>query len=159
MVAAWVIVLGGLLAAWPLWNERGEPEALEPGGVIQQDLTLVPADGSRLDCGLDRDVGGYRCRFNTRLVRRSVPPADQLAPYVSVKGRLFLVGALFQEERVRAHAKARGLGATAPRFTARCEMRVLERIDRVRVRFGPIARWTWSEGVWVVEPIRCDVVE
>lgn len=159
----WLLVLGGLAAmALLLVVSRGRPP--EAGSTLMADITLVTVDRHRLSCALSRPVGPYRCGFATPEKGAQpvdVPEARRLAPYVTTDRILYLVPGLFQQPALLAHYEAERANRTPhhkpKRFIARCEVRLLERIDRFYTRWARNGKWATSGPAWVVEPLDCKV--
>jgi hypothetical protein len=157
----WLVVGLAFGLAWPLWSWRGKVD--QAGLVVDASITLITSDRENLSCALERDVGPYRCGF--RAPDRPWPGEtsrhDLLAPYVAVEHRTFLVPALFDQPalvaRYAAEPPANQPRDRLRRFSVRCKLRLVERLDEVGARWSPDWEWTRQTGVWVAEPLACEL--
>lgn len=160
----WLVIVVAVLAAWPIWRLRNSGD--QPGSVVTARITLVSSDREDLSCASGKAFGRLRCEFQASGDPWPEPPAprDTLAPYLTVSRGMYLIPALFAQPALAARY-AQESGKTMPRdelprFVARCELRLLERLEAVD---GPRVRWTrdgtWGEGAnaWVAEPISCRI--
>lgn len=159
-------MLAGLVAmALLLAIGRGHPP--EAGSTVVADITLAAADRHRLSCALSEPVGPYRCAFAPPPKKKEkpeavrVPEARRLAPYVTTDRVLYLVPGLFEQPELRARydaERANGKRKRKPkRFIARCELRLLEKIEHFHTRWARGGKWQPSGPSWVAEPLRCTV--
>ena len=90
-------------------------------------------------------------------------PAQILAPYVTTERALYLVPGLFTQPAVAAR-----LAAEPPedrpieslrRFTARCQLRLIERVEGVKLRWAHGGPFGAPEAAWAGEPQNCRVEE
>jgi hypothetical protein len=149
--AEWALVLAAFALSVPLWLVKS---SLGPGVVVEEPITLVPEDRGALACMRQRPVGRYACEYRTDDGGRapSVRPADVIAPYLTTERVLYLIPGLFEEPAVSAFVSRHIAGA---RFTARCKLRLLERVDDYEIRFRSDTPWGKGQPAWVAEPVSC----
>jgi hypothetical protein len=155
------LLLAALLVAPLLWRARGH--GLEPGSVVDADLTLITADKHDLSCALDLDVAGHRCR--NRAPARAwdgAAPTSRLQPFVTINGTMFLIAELFEQreiaQRYGRELPDRRARSDYRRFTARCRLKLLRWVQSAQVQFGPDAPWAPAPPLWVAEPLSCRVI-
>jgi len=159
--AEWLVVGLVLGLAWPLWSWHGKVN--QRGLVIDESITLITSDRENLSCALDHSVGRARCGFRSpgRPWLGEIPRRDLLAPYVAVEHRTFLVPGLFEQPallaRYAAEPPANKSRDDFRRFSARCKLRLVERLDEVQARWSPDWDWARQTDVWVAEPISCEI--
>jgi hypothetical protein len=157
--AEWAIVALGLLAALGLLNWRGNVG--RPSTTVSAAITLITSDRDNLSCAMDRAVGPYRCAFVTpdRAWPEPVAPSQRLAPYVTVDRKLLLVPGLFEQPALAARYAAEPPEGVPRerlhRFSLRCELRLVERVDRFETRWSRNWPWGPQRGAWVAEPVDC----
>jgi hypothetical protein len=157
----WLLVAAAFAVAGALWHLRGSPT--RAGDVVEASLTLTTADRDQVACALDRAVGLWRCAFAASGEASTAAEAGTLAPYLTTARVLFLLPRLFQQaavaERTRREPPEDRLPDTLKRFVARCQVRLLERVDGVRVRWATTGVFGGEEVAWAAEPIDCRVEE
>lgn len=134
---------------------------LAAGKTIPVSITLVTADARDLACAGDVEVGGARCGFaEDGSPWSGAAEKPVLAPYMTVDNVMFLVPDLWKEP-----ALARRLAADPPdvprkqlrRFTAKCDMKVLEKAKSFYVRWEPHMDWSHTPEAWVGAVSGCSI--
>lgn len=155
MVAAAVVVAIPLL----LW--RGNKGG--PGTIIEAPVTLITADRDALECAYGHAVGKYRCAYSAPDIHwQDAPaPADTLTQYLTTDRRLILIAGLFQQPALAArYAKEPPTSVNTrrlKRFTARCQVRLLEKVHAFNTRWSKDGDWENNQDAWVAEPVDCTV--
>jgi len=158
----WVIVsaalaLGGLILLF------GRGHAYSRGETVPVRITLITADRGDLDCALDQAFDGLRCAFHGDATAVSPPPpAEQmLAPYLTPDRRLLLVPGLFEQPALVArYEQEKPIGRPKhrlKRFIATCQVELIAKVPKVRVRFGKRNAWGDAADAWVAKPKSCTV--
>jgi hypothetical protein len=148
----WVLVAIGIAIAALGFAYRGSPPGA--GSVIKAEFTLVPVDADQLACASNRQFETLHCAYVAD--GKSAPLTDRpVVPAVTVARELFFVAGLFQDptlaEYVRTHRNK-----PQERFTATCQIRLVEHVDDMLVRFrGPA--FTPAEPGWVADVQSCRV--
>ena len=157
----WVLVGVAVVIAWKLWDWRGNVTG--PGKTTKAPITLVTSDREDLACGFGGSVGRYRCAFDANGKPWPNPPtaADRLAPYYTTDRQLYLIPGLFEQPALARRYESES-PATVPRdkqrrFVARCEVRILEKVDRFKTRWLASGGFNDSDAAWVAEPVNCTV--
>jgi len=160
----WLIVLGAVvLGAGLLLFTRGRPFGVSDRVTVK--ITLITADRGDLDCALDQEVSGLRCAFlgNTTAVSPPPPPEQLLAPYMTPDRRMLLVPALFEEPALQArYDRERPVGRPKhrlKRFVATCQVHLLTKVPKLKVRFGKRSNWGDATDAWVAKPESCTVAD
>jgi len=141
----------------------GRGRAFTKTDVVEVQITLITADRGDLDCGLDQSIQGLSCGFRSDGAAVTPPPAleARLAPYMTPDRRLLLVPGLFEQpalserydrERPTSRPKHR-----LKRFIAKCQMELLTKVPKVKVRFGKRNPWGDAGDAWVAKPRSCSV--
>jgi hypothetical protein len=158
----WVIVAVAVLVAWKLWDWRGHSTG--PGKDTDAPITLVTSDREDLACGFGGSVGRYRCAFDANGKPWPDPPAaaDRLAPYYTTSRQLFLIPGLFEQSAL-AKRYASELPSNVPRdkqkrFVARCQLHLIQKVDRFKTRWLTGGDFNDTDGAWVAEPTSCVVL-
>jgi hypothetical protein len=152
--AEWALVLATFALSVPLWLLKNRGVA--PGDIVEEPITLVPEDHGRLACRRDRPVGRYSCGYGKdRRPVGSAREADVLAPYMTTERALYLVPGLFAQPAIATFVSRHVEGA---RFTARCELRLIEMVVDYEVRFRNDSPWGKGQPAWVAEPVSCVAV-
>jgi hypothetical protein len=157
----WVLVGVAALIAWKLWDWRGS--VTKPGKTATAPITLVTSDRDDLACAFGGKVGKYRCEFDANAKPWPDPPApaDRLAPYYTTERQLYLIPGLFEQSALQKRY-ASELPGNVPRdrqkrFVARCELRLVERVEKFKTRWLRGGDFNDSDGAWVAEPKNCTV--
>ncbi|HEX7672364.1 MAG TPA: hypothetical protein VF395_22375 [Polyangiaceae bacterium] len=151
----WAILAVSCALSVPLFLSRGRMPRI--GTVLEAPITVTPADQPNLGCELGRAVGTYRCAYRDDETPFRPPPAphDLVQPFLTTERALYLVPGLFDAPAVRTHLERQYSGA---RFTARCQLRLVERVLDFKFRFHVTDPWvTPKEPSWVGEPLSCVV--
>jgi hypothetical protein len=156
-----VILVIAAIVAWNLWDWRGSVK--NPGKPVEAPITLVTSDREDLACAYAGKVGQYRCGFEASGKPWPDPPAprDRLAPYYTTDRQLYLIPGLFEQSALAARY-ASELPSSVPRdkqkrFVARCQLKLLERIERFQTRWLASGTFGDGEAAWVAEPVSCKV--
>lgn len=154
-----MVALAALFAV-PLWLWRGKD--VGAGAVLEVPITLVTADKHELSCALDRPINGHRCAFSAPDVAWPDPPepVHTLVQYFTTERRLFVIPGLFEQpaiaERYRSEPPQGRRPSRLKRFTAVCQLRLLEKVRGIHTRWAPNGDWGLSDG-WVAEPVSCQL--
>ena len=107
-----------------------------PEAVKHEDtaMELLPQFSPSRDFALDMDA------------------ADIIAPYMTTERTLYLIPGLFEQPEVLSYVSRHVEGA---RFTARCKLRLVERVDDYELRFRSDSPWGKGQPAWVAEPVSC----
>lgn len=163
MSRKWLIVIGALVCAAPLWLWRGRPAG--PGSTIEVKLTLVSSDKDDLSCGATGEFSGFRCRFRSNGEPSSPEPTPEktLAPYMNHERRLFLIPNLFASEplgaRYEADSSKRVPRGRRKRFDAICQLRLLQKVDGIAVSWLRSHKVDGSQTAWVATAENCRIQE
>jgi hypothetical protein len=131
------------------------------GDVRTVDITLVAADKDSLSCAFGRSVQGFSCEFEAPQQAVPVAPSEKnrLSPYMTTDRTLYLGAGLFAQPEVLARVSSDL--AKPPkerqRFVARCQVKLVERVETFQTRWTPRGRWGQSGPAWVIEPLECTV--
>lgn len=153
----WALLGVAVVAGGILWWQRGGD--FHEGQRIEAPITLVAKDRSGLSCALERAVGPYRCEFAApgSPTAPAPAPSERLVPYMTSDQILYLVPGLFEVPSVNARHADRA--RSSRRFTAECELELVERVDAVGTRWGRDGEWGASRDTWVARPLACAIVE
>jgi hypothetical protein len=153
----WLLVLAALPVALVLWNIRGR--APRSGDVVDAPITLTTADRDQLGCAFDGQVGGHRCAFNGEGQPTGAPAP--LAPYLTTARALFFIPGLFEQpalkEKLAQEPPEDRPVESLHRFVAQCRLRLLERVEGVKIRFATTAAFGPPESAWAAEVVDCQV--
>jgi hypothetical protein len=139
----------------PLFLSRGATPHV--GAVLEAPITVTPDDKGRLGCELGRAIGTYRCAYRDDEAPWAPAPApkDLVQPFVTTERAFYLVPGLFDAPAVRTHLERQYSGE---RFTARCQLRLIERVPDFKFRFHVTDPWNVpTEPAWLGEPVSCVV--
>jgi hypothetical protein len=157
----WIIFGVGFALAVPLWLWRGELP--HPGAPRQVNLTLLTSDREDLSCALDGEYGGFRCGFGAdgKPIEPAVPPERTLSPYMNERRELFLIPNLFAQEALRARYESESptkiSRSRLKRFTAECNVRLVQKLEGVQVRWLRRGTFSKMDAAWVAEAQHCAV--
>jgi len=158
----WVLVGVAALIAWKLWDWRGSVTG--PGKTTTAPITLVSADRDDLACAFGGTAAGkYRCEFDANAKPWPNPPAptERLAPYYTTERQLYLIPGLFEQSALqKRYSMDTGNHLQRDqqkRFVARCELRLLEKVEKLKTRWLRGGDFNDAEGAWVAEPKNCTV--
>ena len=151
------LALGGLILAF------GRGHTYSRGEHVPVKLTLITADRGDLDCALDGAIEGLSCAFRGDATAVSPPPLPQqlLAPYMTPDRRLLLVPGLFEQPALQArYDREKPVGRPKhrlKRFIATCQVELVAKVPKLRVRFGKRSKWGDAADAWVAKPESCTV--
>jgi len=158
----WYVVIGALaVGAGLLSFGRGRP--FGEADRVPVKITLITADRGDLDCALDQEIAGFRCGHVGNTTAASPAPAKEqlLAPYMTPDRRLLLVPGLFEQPALsERYDRERPTGRPKhrlKRFIASCEVKLLEKVPALKVRFGKRNAWGDAKDAWVAQPLSCTV--
>lgn len=153
----WVLLAAAVVGAIVFGQLRGG--RFKVNQVIEAPITLVPKDRYALSCAYKSAIGPYACEFEAPDKRRSSPPdpKDRLVPYMTSDSIMYLIPGLFEIPAVDARHGEKKRGSR--RFTAQCELKLLERVEKVGTRWARDLKWGSAGPAWVAEPIGCTVTE
>jgi hypothetical protein len=121
--------------------------------VVEEPITLVPEDRGKLACKREHPVGQYGCEYRGAGRRGAgLRPEDTIAPYMTTERVLYLVAGLFEQPAVSSYVSRHVEGT---RFTARCKLRLVERIDDYELRFRNDTPWGKGPPAWIAAPVSC----
>jgi hypothetical protein len=157
----WMILAAGLVLAVPLWMWRGElPRA---GAQREVALTLVTSDREDLSCALDGTYGGFGCGYESN--GKAVDPAQSaeqtLSPYMTEARQLFLIPGLFLQPALGARYESESpqgvRRSRLKRFTAVCKVRLVQKVENVRVRWLQQGDFGNGGPAWIAQAENCTV--
>ena len=156
----WVLVGVAALIAWKLWDWRGSVTG--PGKTTTAPITLVSADRDDLACAFGGTIAGkYRCEFDANAKPWPNPPApgERLSPYFTTERQLYLIPGLFEQSALQ---KRYASDSSSPRdqqkrFVARCELRLVEKVEKLKTRWLRGGDFNDADNAWVAEPKNCTV--
>ncbi|HEY8924986.1 MAG TPA: hypothetical protein VIU64_11445 [Polyangia bacterium] len=158
----WILVGVAALIAWKLWDWRGSVTG--PGKTTTAPITLVSADRDDLACAFGGTIAGkYRCEFDASAKPWPNPPApgERLAPYFTTERQLYLIPGLFEQsalqKRYAADTGSHLQRDQQKRFVARCELRLVEKVEKVKTRWLRGGDFNDADNAWVAEPKSCTV--
>jgi len=158
----WVLVGVAALIAWKLWDWRGSVTG--PGKTTTAPITLVSADRDDLACAFGGTAAGkYRCEFdaNAKAWPNPPAPAERLAPYYTTERQLYLIPGLFEQSALqKRYASDTGNHLQRDqqkRFVARCELRLVEKVEKLKTRWLRGGDFNDADNAWVAEPKNCTV--
>jgi len=162
----WALLGAAAVVAVVLWGARGEVLINEKGSLVEAPFTLVTADRDDIACALGTAVEGYRCEHRAPDKPFPRPPSEKhkLVPYMTTERVMYLVPGLFTQPAVAARyrqepPKSRGRHSLR-RFTARCQVRLVEQVHGFHLRWQRRGGWSHHPGtVWLAEPVQCRVDE
>lgn len=139
------LLLGGAVAVVVFFvlNTESGPD-VDPGDVLDANITLVTADRNDLDCLAAEGVDAYKCGFATEKTPRAVEERLKLRPFLTLDRQLYLVPGLFLEPAIEARYKAEPPDkprTQLKRFTAKCKVKIVGELDNVRLRWSPGGQW------------------
>lgn len=155
----WLIVLAGLLLAVPIWFWRGHIAGTSD--QIEVDITLVSSDRDDLACGLKREVSGLRCAFldDGKDMSQDISADHTLAPYLTKSRQLFLIPNLFGQPALAQRYEKEATHGTQrtklKRFTAHCELTLVEKVQDVSVRWTRKSKMDRFGDGWVAQVKQC----
>jgi hypothetical protein len=138
------------------------PEKLKLGDVIDAGLTLVTADAFGLSCAADaKTAGNAHCAFNGQSTpwkaenEAQGKPENVIAPYMTVDNVLFLIPGLFTQPVLKKRledeppAKFTKEQMEERRFTVTCKLKVEQKFEKFKVRWGNSQPWGDRDEAWV----------
>ena len=159
MKRQWRLLALAVVLAPVLFFYRGSTEYRE-GATIEVEITLITADAFDLICALDREVSGHHCA-HVRPGERWSGGGNEvlLKPYSTHGGDLLLIPGLFSEPAVRARfAEELPAGKKRDqlrRFSARCKMTLVERVEGVHARNPRTPTWQEPRAGWMGRVSSC----
>ena len=132
-------------------------------GGAELSINLVTSDRDDLACASERTFGHYRCEFKAPGVPWPDPPApaDRLAPYYTVDQQLYVIPALFEQPVLAARYKEeqpKNLPRDQrPRFAARCQLKVIDRLRDFQTRWVKTGDWGHQDDAPVAIPSDCQI--
>ena len=132
-----------LLASVALTHRHEKSE--RAGEVLDADITLVTADRKDLDCVASDEVEGYGCGYSDEKTARKLDESKKLRPYMTLDRQMYLIPGLFLEPAIAARYKSEPPDKPRDqlrRFTAKCKVKIVGKLDAVRLRWSPGAPWT-----------------
>lgn len=114
------------------------------GQQVSVDLTLDPADDTKLACASSVDVGGKRCEYESKTARFSGKLEDttQLRPYTTVDGVHLLAAGVWSSPDIAKEKRPRD------RFTLRCDYKVETKVASPAVRWDIAGQWNEKDEEW-----------
>jgi hypothetical protein len=147
----WLLVAIGFAVGIAGFSYRGSPP--RAGSIVEAEFTLTPRDAGELSCASDRQYGAYRCAFTADGTPGPVT-ARPIVPVVTVTRELFFAAGLFQDQALTEYLESRR-SRPRRRFGAVCRVRLIERADDLKVRFG--GGFAAAEPGWVADVLSCQV--
>ncbi|HVZ87199.1 MAG TPA: hypothetical protein VHG72_09525 [Polyangia bacterium] len=158
--SVWIIAAAVALIAGALWSrQRSGPSQDTPPTSI----TLVTSDRGDLACASQQTIGRYRCEFQAPGAAWPQPPAaaDRLVPYYTVDHKLYVIPGLFEQPALDARYKAEEPQKLArdqrPRFTADCQLKVIDRLKDLQTRWLKAGDWTHEDEAPVAIASNCRI--
>ena len=151
----WALIAVTALLAVPLFAARGGTPNL--GKATEITITATPEDKGLLECSLARVIGGHRCAYRTAQSQWDQQPAprDLIQPFVATDGDVYLMSGLFEDPAVKPRLGRRW---HTVRFVARCQVRMLDNLVDVAIRFHPTDPWLPTpEAIYVAEVQSCQI--
>jgi hypothetical protein len=141
----WLFLAGAVALVGVLFLNTESAPKVEPGDVVDANITLVTADRKDLDCVASEGLKGYRCGFSNEKTPRTVDEKHRLRPYLTLDRELYLIPGLFLEPAIQGRYKTEPPDKPRDklkRFTAKCKVKVIGELDNVRLRWSPGGSWT-----------------
>ena len=155
----WLIVLAALFLAVPIWLWRGHITGANE--QVEVDITLVSSDRDDLACGLKHGVSGMSCAFSDsgKDVSENISAERTLAPYLTKSRQLFLIPNLFgQPALAKRYTEEAAKGTRRnrlKRFTAHCDLILVEKVQDVAVRWTRQGKLDRFGDGWVAQVKQC----
>lgn len=159
-VVRWLIVGIAAIVAGSLWSWRGKSASQR---TIDAPITLVTSDREDLACAYPKAVGEYRCEYPSPGQAWPKPPAakDKLAPYFTTDRQMFLIPGLFEQPalaaRYRSEPPAGKRRDQLHRFTARCRLHLIQKVEGFETRWMLTAGFGPGDSAWVATAENCTV--
>jgi len=150
------IVVVTLALATALFFQRGGP--LSEGSEVQASFSAISPDARGAECAGDLGLADYRCRFDDSYQRDTDESRREIVPLNGDHGLMLLDG-VFEQDEVRDRIDQDRPGQprkSYDRFKIYCTLRLLHRIESVKVRW---TRGAWQNGgpAWLAEAEHCTV--
>jgi hypothetical protein len=156
-----MVVGVSFVAGLALWSWRGRVPGR--GATIHAAINLVSTDRDDLACASDQSFGRRRCEFRAPRIRWPDPPApaDRLAAYFTLDGRLLIVPGLFEQPAVAARFAAEAASGLPRdlrhRFAASCRFELVDQLRDFHTRWLASGGWNHQDEAWVAIPSDCHV--
>ena len=135
------------------------------GSIVMAPITLISSDRDDLACASSRMFGRYRCEFETGGAVRATPTPEheRLVPVFTTDRQMYLVPNIFGQPAVAGRygtevpqGKSRD---TLKRFTANCELKLLEKVDGTAFEVRWLRGEKFNPGIsgWVAELVNCTI--
>jgi hypothetical protein len=173
LIATGVLQSGDLKKYVQRWFMPTEPPVsydLSVGATTEVDLTVVSADAKRLTCASDKEIEGLHCAIYGDKRKPWPRPTDVIddnlehivQPYrTAANNQLVLVAGLWAEPVIatRIHQEP---NETVPvkhqaRFTARCKVKVVGKLDEVWLRWDVAQQWYKENNTAVARVESCTI--
>ena len=156
----WVLVTLSLVLCVTLFMARGSMATA--GDLRTVTITVIPSDVRALTCASSIVVEGLQCeapKIEHPLPHTRPPEKKRLAPYVTVEGELIVLSGVFGYESVQKETqRRRQLPKKKRRFSVRCEIKLLQHLTSLPVRFGLKAQYMTSGPLWIARTRSCSPV-
>ncbi len=135
----------------------GGPPKWRVGQTVPVELTLDPADDTKLSCASEKEVAGKRCEYETKAKRHEAKLEDaaMLRPYslADNSARLLAAG-------VWSGAEVEKSVRPKDRFNLKCDFKVEGEIKAPAVRWDVVGAWNEKDETWFAGSVsNCKLVK
>ncbi|MEM9692524.1 MAG: hypothetical protein AAGA56_08270, partial [Myxococcota bacterium] len=169
-VVLFVFLVGGLSASFGFLGNPGRaPKAAKPawriGQTVKTEITVVSTDAQALACAMKKPVKDHRCAFDTRDQAAEGIDTDAtknpklLQPFTAVNRQQFLASNLWTQPPLQAKLATEKPGALTPRFSVKCQMKILGKTKDTSVRWEKDGPWYAGNGWFIGDLSDCRIKE
>jgi hypothetical protein len=148
-VVTFSLVLGGLFVMFFLLGNAESPFSNQGpkwkiGQTVPVDLTLDPADDTKLSCAAKTEIGGKRCEYEDKTTRFAGPLKDDtmMRPYTTLDGQHLLAAGVWSAPEMEKGKRPTG------RFTVRCDFKVEGKVNAPAIRWDFAGAWNEKNEEW-----------
>lgn len=147
-VTTFVVVLAVLFAGFFVLGNAESPFSEGPkwriGQTVSVDLTLDPADDTKLSCAAKADIGGKHCEYEDKTTKFAGQLKDEtmLRPYTTLDSQHLLAAGVWSSPEIEKGKRPTG------RFTVKCDFKVEGKVNAPAVRWDVAGAWNEKNEEW-----------
>ena len=135
----------------------GGPPKWRVGQSVSVELTLDPADDTKLSCASETEIAGKRCEYETKTKRheKKLEDKDLLRPYslADNSARLLAAGVWSGPELDKA-------SRPKDRFNLKCDFKVEGEVKAPAIRWDVVGAWNEKDESWFAgSVVNCKLVK